>query len=29
VSRFKSFSEAPLLAQNSGSHGSDSHVRAL
>jgi hypothetical protein len=29
VSGFKSFSEAPRLAQNCGTHRSDSHVRAL
>jgi hypothetical protein len=28
VSRFKSFSEAPCLAQKCGTHRSDSHVRA-
>jgi hypothetical protein len=29
VSRFKSFSEAPRLAQKYGTHRSDSHVKAL
>jgi hypothetical protein len=29
VFRFKSFSEAPRLAQKCGTHRSDSHVRAL
>jgi hypothetical protein len=29
VSGFKSFSEAPCLAQKSGTRRSDSHVRAL
>jgi hypothetical protein len=29
VSRFKSFSEAPCLAQKCGTYRSDSHVRAL